>query len=91
MRREEINQQANIGMHPMLPVLNQILPTKHRQCHRPLSADLLANRLPAMDGLYDTRKCHEAIAARDAMRIPPRKNGQARKPLFVAQASNCRQ
>ena len=36
------------------------------------------------DGAYDTRKCHEAIAARDARDasaiIPPRKNAKPWKP-----------
>jgi hypothetical protein len=33
------------------------------------------------DGAYDTRKCHEAIAARDAHAvIPPRKNAKPWKP-----------
>jgi len=35
-----------------------------------------------MDGAYDTRKCHEAIAARDAHAvIPPRKNAKPWKPM----------
>jgi hypothetical protein len=33
------------------------------------------------DGAYNTRKCHEAIAARDAhVMIPPRKNAKPWKP-----------
>jgi hypothetical protein len=32
------------------------------------------------DGAYDTRKCHEATAAREA---PPRKNAKPRKPPLV--------
>ena len=33
------------------------------------------------DGAYDTRKCHDAIAERDAHAvIPPRKNAKPRKP-----------
>ena len=33
------------------------------------------------DGAYDTRKCHEAIAARNAAAvIPPRKNAKPWKP-----------
>jgi len=33
------------------------------------------------DGAYDTRKCHEAIAAHDACAIiPPRKNAKPWKP-----------
>lgn len=35
----------------------------------------------AMDGAYDTRKCHDAIAARNAHAfIPPRKNAKLWKP-----------
>lgn len=34
-----------------------------------------------MDGAYDTRKCHDAIAARNASAvIPPRKHAKLRKP-----------
>jgi hypothetical protein len=34
-----------------------------------------------MDGAYDTRKCHDAIAARNARAvIPPRKNAKLWKP-----------
>ncbi|WP_407674041.1 transposase [Paracoccus beibuensis] len=34
------------------------------------------------DGAFDTRKCHEAIAARGAAAIiPPRKNAKPRKPV----------
>ena len=36
------------------------------------------------DGAYDTRKCHEAIAARGAHAvIPPRKNAKPWKPTSV--------
>ena len=35
----------------------------------------------AVDGAYDTRKCHDAIAARNAHAvIPPRKNAKPWKP-----------
>jgi hypothetical protein len=35
----------------------------------------------AVDGAYDTRKCHDAIAARNAHAvIPPRKNAKLWKP-----------
>jgi hypothetical protein len=56
----------NIGDAPMLPeLLNQIPP------------DQVVGSVTA-DGAYDTRKCYEAIAARDANTvIPPRKNAQA--------------
>ena len=49
----------------------------------------LVNQIPSdqdigrvtADGAYDTRKCHEAIAARDAHAvIPPRKNAKPWKP-----------
>ena len=54
----------------------------------PMLPDLL-NQIPpdqdigsvTADGAYDTRKCHEAIAARDAHAvIPPRKNAKPWKP-----------
>ena len=53
---------SNIGDAPMLPeLLNQIPPDQD-------IASVTA------DGAYDTRKCHEAIAGRDAHAvIPPRK------------------
>lgn len=54
---------GNVGDPPMLPeLLDQIPP------------DQDIGRVTA-DGAYDTRKCHEAIAARNAHAvIPPRKN-----------------
>ncbi len=60
---------SNIGDAPMLPeLLNQIPP------------DQDIGSVTA-DGAYDTRKCHEAIAARDAHAvIPPRKNAKPWKP-----------
>jgi hypothetical protein len=60
---------SNIGDAPMLPdLLNQILP------------DQDIGSVTA-DGAYHTRKCHEAIAAREAHAvIPPRKNAKPRKP-----------
>ena len=51
--------------------------------------DELLNQIPSdqdigsvtADGAYDTRKCHEAIAARDAHAVvPPRKNAKPWKP-----------
>ena len=59
----------NIGDAPMLPeLLNQIPPDQ----------DIGS---VTTDGAYDTRKCHEAIAARDACAvIPPRKNAKPWKP-----------
>lgn len=60
---------SNIGDAPMLPeLLDQIPPNQH------------IGTVTA-DGAYDTRKCHEAIAARDACAvIPPRKNAKSWKP-----------
>jgi hypothetical protein len=60
---------SNIGDAPMLPeLLNQIRP------------DQDIGSVTA-DGAYDTRRCHEAIAARDAHAvIPPRKNAKPWKP-----------
>ena len=56
---------SNIGDAPMLPeLLNQI----------PSDQDIGS---VTADGAYDTRKCHEAIAARDAHAVvPPRKNAK---------------
>ena len=58
-----------IGDAPILPdLLNQIPP------------DQELGSVTA-DGAYDTRKCHDAIAARDAHAvIPPRKNAKLWKP-----------
>ena len=60
---------SNVGDAPMLPgLLNQIPP------------DQDIGTVTA-DGAYDTRKCHDAIAARDAHAvIPPRKNAKTWKP-----------
>ena len=56
---------CNIGDAPMPPeLLNQI----------PSDQDIDS---VTADGAYDTRKCHEAIAARDARAVvPPRKNAK---------------
>ncbi|MBM2295184.1 IS5 family transposase [Sulfitobacter pseudonitzschiae] len=60
---------SNIGDAPMLPeLLDQIPP------------DQDVGSVTA-DGAYDTRKCHDAIAARGAHAvIPPRKNAKPWKP-----------
>ncbi len=61
---------SNIGDAPVLPeLLNQI------------SVDQDIGSVTA-DGAYDTRKCHEAIAAREDAHavIPPRKNAKPWKP-----------
>ncbi|MEP6064342.1 MAG: IS5 family transposase [Paracoccaceae bacterium] len=70
---------SNTGDAPMLPeLLNQTPP------------DQDIGSVTA-DGAYDTRKCHEAIAARDAHAvIPPRKNAKPwRSPLMHA-GMHCR-
>ena len=56
---------SNIGDAPVLPdLLNQVPP------HQDIGS-------VTADGAYDTRKCHEAIAARNAHAvIPPRKNAK---------------
>ncbi|AUQ65164.1 transposase, IS4 family [Phaeobacter inhibens] len=60
---------SNIGDAPMLPELLIQIP-----------ADQDIGSVTA-DGAYDTRKCHEAIAARGAHTvIPPRKNAKPWKP-----------
>jgi hypothetical protein len=60
---------SNIGDATMLPeLLNQI----------PSDQDIGS---VTADGAYDTRKCHEAIAARNAHAVvPPRKNAKPWKP-----------
>ncbi len=60
---------SNSGDAPMLPeLLNQIPPDQDIE-------------LVTADGAYDTRKCHDAIAARNAHAvIPPRKNAKPWKP-----------
>lgn len=60
---------SNVGDAPMLPeLLDQI----------PLDQDIGS---VTADGAYDTRKCHDAIAARQAHAvIPPRKNAKPWKP-----------
>jgi len=60
---------SNVGDAPVLPdLLNQI----------PSNQNIGS---VTADGAYDTRKCHEAIAARDAHAvIPPRKNAKPWKP-----------
>lgn len=60
---------GNIGDAPMLPeFLDQISP------------DQVIGSVTA-DGAYDTRKCHDAIAARGAHAvIPPRENAKQWKP-----------
>jgi len=60
---------SNIGDAPMLPELLTQIPS-----------DQDIGSVTA-DGAYDTRKCHEAIAARRAHAvIPPRKNAKPWKP-----------
>ena len=67
---------SNIGDAPMLrELLNQI----------PSDQDIGS---VTADGAYDTRKCHEAIAARDAHAVvPPRKNAKPWKPTSTGAIS----
>jgi hypothetical protein len=61
---------------------------RHQTATGPMLPDLLSQIPPdqelgsvTADGAYDTRKCHDAIAARDAHAvIPPRKNAKMWKP-----------
>ena len=60
---------SNVGDAPMLPELLDQIPR-----------DQTIGSVTA-DGAYDTRKCHEAVASRDAHAvIPPRKNAKPWKP-----------
>ena len=60
---------SNIGDAPMLPELLDQIPS-----HQDIGS-------VTADGAYDTRKCHDAIAARGAHAlIPPRKNAKPWKP-----------
>lgn len=60
---------SDIGDAPVLPDLLDQIPADEQ------------TRSVTADGAYDTRKCHEAIAARDAAAvIPPRKNAKPWKP-----------
>ena len=71
---------SNIGDAPVLPdLLNQIPPSQN------------IGSVTA-DGAYDTRKCHEAIAARNAHAvIPPRKMPNPGNPLSLLQAATAGQ
>ena len=71
---------SNIGDAPMLPkLLNQI----------PFDQDIGS---VTADGAYDTRKYHEAIAARDAHAVvPPRKNAKPWKPTSTWGGTKARQ
>ena len=60
---------SNVGDAPMLPDLLKQIPPEQE------IATVTA------DGAYDTRRCHNVIAAREATAIiPPRKNAQLWKP-----------
>jgi hypothetical protein len=60
---------SNVGDAPMLPELLEQIPAGQ------------AIGSVTADGAYDTRKCHDAIAGRDAHAvIPPRKNAKPWKP-----------
>ncbi len=60
---------SNAGDAPMLPELLDQIPADH------------AIRSVTADGAYDTRRCHDAIAARNAHAVvPPRKNAKPWNP-----------
>ena len=60
---------SDVGDAPMLPELIDQIPADQK------IASVTA------DGAFDTRKCHDAIAARGAAAIiPPRRNGKPWKP-----------
>ena len=69
---------SDVGDAPMRPeLLDQIPPGQQIASVTAPSHGLQANRCRATDGALDTRKCHEAIAARSAAAImPPRKNAK---------------
>jgi len=73
---------SDVGDAPMLPeLLDQIPPDQEIASVTAPSRGLHANHCRATDGAFDTRKCHDAIAARGAAAIiPPRKNAKPWKP-----------
>jgi len=73
---------SDVGDAPMLPeLLDQIPPDQEIASVTAPSRGLHANHCRATDGAFDTRKCHDAIAARGvAAIIPPRKNAKPWKP-----------
>ncbi|APG46085.1 transposase, IS4 family [Phaeobacter porticola] len=63
---------SNIGDAPVLPKLRDQVPP-----------DQEIGRV-IVDGAYDTRECHDAIAARNAAAVsPPRKNAKPWKPTSL--------
>jgi len=75
-----------VGDAPIPPeLLDQIPPGQEIGSVTTPSHGLQANHCRATDGAYDTCKCHDAIAARNAHAvIPSRKNAQLWKPRFRA-------
>lgn len=73
---------SSVGDAPALPdLLNQTAPQEKIACVTAPFHYLQANRYRATDGAYDTRACHDAIAARGALAvIPPRRNAPLWKP-----------
>jgi len=73
---------SDVGDAPMLPeLLDQIPPDQEIASVTAPSRGLHANHRRATDGAFDTRRCHDAIAARGAAAIiPPRKNAKPWKP-----------
>jgi hypothetical protein len=88
---ETLEIRANIGDPPMLPnLLDQIAPGQKIGSVTAPSHGLQTNYCRAVDGAHDTRKCHDAIAARNARAIiAPRKNAKLWKPdTLEARARN---
>jgi len=81
IRAVEVTSSA-VGDAPVLPdLLHQIAPQEEITCVTAPCHDLRANHCRATDGAYDTRACHDAIAARGAIAIIPlRKNARLWKP-----------
>jgi len=73
---------SDVGDAPMLPeLLDQIPPDQEIASVTAPSRGLHANHCRATDGAFDTRRCHDAIAACGAAAIiPPRKNAKPWKP-----------
>ena len=81
-------REIHIGIDEQTPEIRAIEVTSSSIGDAPMLPDLL-NQIPpdqeigsvTGDGAYDTRKCHDAIAARNANAvIPPRKNAKLWKP-----------
>ena len=86
--KRRIWRKIHIGIDEETPEVRAVEVTTSNVGDAPILPELL-NQIPAAqaigsvtaDGAYDTRKCHDAIAARKANAvIPPRKNAKSWKP-----------